>query len=123
MPMEALVVVAWHIIWKVSIRWISITWSIVHLVKMKRSKVTHRVYSNVTPADYRKLQAICKDYGFKSIYQLLQTLLRCLLRHTGQAPEPEEYSMGNEINEMFEEMMEPSERQKYYATYRGRKEQ
>lgn len=89
---------------------------------MKKSKVTHRVYSNVTPADYRKLQAICNDYGFKSIYQLLQTLLRCLLRHTGQIPEPEEYSMGNEINEMFEEMMEPSERQKYYATYRGKKE-
>ena len=122
MPMEASVAVVWHIIWKVSIRWISITWSIVHLVKMKRSKVTHRVYSNVTPADYRNLQAICKDYGFKSIYQLLQTLLRCLLRHTGHEPESEEYSMGNEINEMFEEMMEPSERQKYHATYRGKKE-
>ena len=90
---------------------------------MKKSKVTHRVYSNVTPADYRKLQSICKDYGFKSIYQLLQTLLRCLLRHTGQEPEPEEYSMGNEINEMFDELMEPGERQKYYATYRGRKDQ
>ena len=90
---------------------------------MKKSKVTHRVYSNVTPADYRKLQAICKDYGFKSIYQLLQTLLRCLLRHTGHVPEPEEYSMGNEISEMFEEMIAPEERQKYYATYRGKKEQ
>jgi hypothetical protein len=31
--------------------------------------------------------------------------------------------MGNEISEMFEEMMEPGERQKYYSTYRGRKEQ
>ena len=89
---------------------------------MAKSKVTHRVYSNVTPADYRRLQAICKDYGFKSIYQLLQTLLRCLLRHTGHAPEPEEYSMGNEISEMFDELMEPGERQKYYSTYRGRKE-
>ena len=90
---------------------------------MKKSKVTHRVYSNVTPADYRRLQAICRDYGFKSIYQLLQTLLRCLLRHTGHILEDEEYSMGNEISEMFEEMMEPAERQKYYSTYRGRKEQ
>ena len=90
---------------------------------MKKSKVTHRVYSNVTPADYQKLQAICKDFGFNSVYQLLQTLLRCLLRHTGHIPEPEEYSMGNEISEMFEEMMEPGERRKYYATYRGKKEQ
>ena len=94
---------------------------IVRWEKMKKNKVTHRVYSNVTPEDYRRLQAICKDYGFKSIYQLLQTLLRCLLRHTGQAPEPEEYSMGNEISEMFDELMEPGERQKYYATYRGKK--
>ncbi len=90
---------------------------------MKGNKVTVRVYSNITDSDFRKLQMICKDYGFKSVYQLLQTLLRCLLRHTGHTPEPEEYSMGNEIGEMFEEMMEPSERQKYYATYRGRKEQ
>jgi hypothetical protein len=88
---------------------------------MKTNKVTHRVYSNVTDADFHKLERICKDYGFKSIYQLLQTMLRCLLRHTGHEPEPEEYSMGNEINEMFEEMMEPVDRQKYYATYRGRK--
>ena len=76
----------------------------------------------MTPADYKRLQAICRDYGFKSIYQLLQTLLRCLLRHTGHIPEDEEYSMGNEINEMFEEMMVPAERQKYYSTYRGKKE-
>ena len=90
---------------------------------MKKSKVTHRVYSNVSDADYRKLVRLCKEYGFKSIYSLLQTLLRCLLRHIGQAPEPEEYSMGNEISEMFDELMEPGERQKYYATYRGRKDQ
>ena len=90
---------------------------------MKKSKVTHRVYSNVSDSDFRRLQAICRDYGFKSVYALLQTLLRCLLRHTGHIPEPEEYSMGNEISEMFEEMMEPGERQKYYSTYRGRKEQ
>ena len=76
----------------------------------------------MTEADHRRLQAICNDYGFTSIYQLLQTLVRCLLRHTGHVPEPEEYSMGNEISEMFEEMMQPEDRQKYYATYRGKKE-
>ena len=89
---------------------------------MGRSKVTHRVYSNISDSDFRKLQKICKDYGFKSIYSLLQTMLRCLLMHTGQEPEPEEYSMGNEISEMFDELMEPGERQKFYATYRGKKE-
>ena len=82
----------------------------------------HKVYTQVTIDDYKRLQAICNDYGFTSIYQLLQTLMRCFLRHTGHVPEPEEYSMGNEISEMFEELMEPEERQKYYATYRGKKE-
>ena len=63
-------------------------------------------------------------FGFKSIYQLLQVLLRCFLRYAeqGEDPEPEEYSMGKEIEDMFDDMMEPMERQKYYTTYKGRKE-
>ena len=88
---------------------------------MKNGKVTHRVYSNITPSDYQKLQQICRDFGFNSIYQLLQTLLRCLLRHTGHQVEPVDQSIGNEIGEMFEEMMEPINRNKYYSSYRGRK--
>ena len=91
-------------------------------MKRNKGRVTHRVYSNITDADFRTLERVCKEYGFKSIYQLLQTLLRCFLRHLGQAPEPEEYSMSNEISEMFEDMIEPINRQKYYATYRGRKD-
>ena len=87
-------------------------------------KVTHRIYSNISAKDYVKLNAICHASGFKSIYQLLQVLLRCFLRYAGQEPEsePEEYSMGKEIADMFDDMMEPMERQKYYTTYKGRKE-
>jgi hypothetical protein len=33
-----------------------------------------------------------------------------------------EYSMGKEIEEMFDDMMEPLERQKYFTTFKGRKE-
>ena len=74
--------------------------------------------------DYDKLNMICRMFGFKSIYQLLQVLLRCFLRYAGQGEElePEEYSMGKEIEDMFDDMMEPMERQKYYTTYRGKKE-
>lgn len=89
-----------------------------------KEKVTHRIYSNVSAKDYAKLNMICKMFGFKSIYQLIQVLLRCFLRYASQEPDPEpqEYSMGKEIEDMFEDMMEPMERQKYYTTYKGRKE-
>ena len=89
-----------------------------------KHKVTHRIYSNVSDKDFERLSRICEMFGFKSIYQLVQVLLRCFLRYAGQEPEPEpeEYSMGREIEEMFDDMMEPMERQKYYTTYKGRKE-
>jgi hypothetical protein len=31
--------------------------------------------------------------------------------------------MGREIEEMFDDLMEPMERQKYYTTYKGKREQ
>lgn len=87
-----------------------------------KDRVEHRVYSNVSREDYTALKKLCKDYGFKSIYALLQTLLRCLLRHTGSIPDDEEYSMGKEIDDMFEEMLDPSDRVKYYQKYKGSRE-
>lgn len=92
---------------------------------MKKQNKCHRIYSNVSERDFQRLSAICAMYGFKSIYQLLQILLRCFLRYADQGAnqEPEEYSMGKEIEDMFDDLMEPVERQKYIATYKGRKEQ
>lgn len=90
-----------------------------------KDKVTHRIYSNISAKDYAKLNRICAMFGFKSIYQLLQVLLRCFLRYADQgaaSKEPQEYSMGKEIEDMFDDMMEPVERQKYYTTYKGRRE-
>lgn len=90
-----------------------------------KCKVTHRIYSNVSDKDFAKLNAICMQFGFKSIYQLLQILLRCFLRYADQGAsrqeEEEEYSMGKEIEDMFDEMMEPVERQKFYTTFKGHK--
>lgn len=89
-----------------------------------KEKVTRRIYSNVSARDYEKLNNICRLFGFKSVYQLIQVLLRCFLRYASHEndPQPEpEYSMGKEIEDMFEDMMEPIERQKYYTTFRGRR--
>lgn len=90
-----------------------------------KQKVTHRIYSNISDRDFQRLSRICDMFGFKSIYQLLQVMLRCFLKyadHSDAEPEPEEYSMGKEIEDMFDEMMEPMERQKFYTTYKGRKQ-
>lgn len=91
---------------------------------MKKEKVNHRIYSNVSAKDYAKLNRICVMFGFKSIYQLLQVLLTCFLRYADQggSRQPQEYSMAKEIEDMFDEMMEPMERQKHSTTYKGRRE-
>lgn len=90
-----------------------------------KHKVTHRIYSNVSDKDFERLSRICELFGFKSIYQLVQVLLRCFLRYADQGAsrqeEEEEYSMGKEIEDMFDEMMEPVERQKFYTTFKGQK--
>lgn len=91
-----------------------------------KQKVTHRIYSNVSDRDFVRLVRVCHTFGFKSIYQLIQVLLRCFLRYVDAAnhqADREEYSMGREIEEMFDDLMEPMERQKYYTTYKGKKEQ
>lgn len=91
-----------------------------------KNKVTHRIYSNISDRDFMRLSRICAMFGFKSIYQFIQILLRCFLKYADSANhsvEPEEYSMGREIEEMFDDMMEPVERQKYYTTFKGRKDQ
>lgn len=90
-----------------------------------KHKVTHRIYSNISDRDYLRLNRICAIFGFKSIYQLIQILLRCFLRYADAAnhqANQHEYSMGKEIEEMFDDMMEPLERQKYFTTFKGRKE-
>ncbi len=91
-----------------------------------KQKVTHRIYSNVSDRDFVRLSRICATFGFKSIYQLIQVLLRCFLRYADAAnhqADREEYSMGREIEEMFDDLIEPMERQKYYTTYKGKREQ
>ena len=80
--------------------------SAVRWEKMKKVKLTHRVYTNISDSNFRKLQKVCKDYGFKSIYALLQTLLECFMDHVNQ-PQKEEPTINNEIGEMFEEMLQP----------------
>lgn len=65
---------------------------------------------------------LCADYGFRSTYQLMQTLVRTLLRYADSAAyEEEEQSLGKEIEDMFSDMMTEQERTKAYTSDRRRK--
>ena len=67
----------------------------------------YRVYSNVSEREYALLQQICKDYGFNSIYALLQALLRTLLRYANtQSYQEEDEGIGAEVEEMFNDFLD-----------------
>lgn len=90
---------------------------------MRKRPLVRRINTKVSEADYSALQTIVRTYGFRSIYQLLQTLLMCFLRHVDSVRDEEyETGIGVEIDEMFDEMMEEQDRSsRSRATYQRRK--
>lgn len=65
--------------------------------KYKRQKV----YTYLSLKDIFRLKRICADYGFKSIYQLLQYLVHCFLRVADPANDPIDEPIPQEIEDMF----------------------
>lgn len=87
-----------------------------------KEKHPHRIYSNVSAREFALLQALCKDYGFKSIYNLMQTLVRALLRYANSATyEDEEFSLGKEVEDMFDEFLNTPEAERDALNDRRRK--
>ena len=89
-----------------------------------KEKLSHRIYSNVSAREFALLQTLCKEYGFKSIYCLIQTLVRALLRYANtSAYEDEEFSLGKEVEDMFDEMLSTpeAERDAQYERRRQRR--
>lgn len=82
----------------------------------------YRLYTKVSAEEHSMLLKLCADYGFRSTYQLMQTLVRTLLRYADSAAyEEEEQSLGKEIEDMFDDMMTEQERTKAYTSDRRRK--
>jgi hypothetical protein len=82
----------------------------------------YRLYTKVSAEEHRMILKLCADYGFRSTYQLMQTLVRTLLRYADSAAyEEEEQSLGKEIEDMFSDMMTEQERTKAYTSDRRRK--
>ena len=73
------------------------------------AKNTHpcRLYTKVSKEEQSMLTLLCAEYGFKSLYQLLQTLIRIFLRYANtEAYEKEDESLAKEIEDMFDKLME-----------------
>ena len=73
----------------------------------------------LSEAEIKRLDFIVQEFGFRSRYQLLQTIVRQFLRYSdttayNEEPEP----LAKDIEDMFDEMMEDREPQKSYTTDR-----
>lgn len=67
--------------------------------KQKYNK--QKIDTYVSVQDAIRLRSICKKYGFKSIYQLLQYLVHCFLRVADPENDPIEKPLSKDIEEMF----------------------
>ena len=47
---------------------------------MKTSYTNVRICSKIRDSEYNRLKDICQQYGFKSVYQIIQTLIQVTLR-------------------------------------------
>ena len=84
---------------------------------MKKEGHPYRIYSNVSKREYALLKDICRRVGFRSIYQLMQTLVRCLLRYADTAAyRKEDKSLGVEVEEMFDSFLDGPTYTKSYTT-------
>ena len=72
---------------------------------MKKYK-KQKIDTYVSVEDANRLRLICKNYGYNSIYKLLQYLVHCFLRVADPENDPIDESMPIEIEEMFTENTE-----------------
>lgn len=69
----------------------------------KKRLLTKKVYSRITPENYKRLESISKQYGFSSIYEIVQSLIHCFLR-VADPDDPQVEPVPYDIEQMFEEL-------------------
>ena len=55
----------------------------------KKKILTKKVYSRITPENYKRLETIASKYGFKSVYEIVQSLIHCFLRASDPENDPQ----------------------------------
>lgn len=75
-------------------------------MKKKQKLLTRKVYSRVTPETYRRLDEIRIKYGFRSVYEIIQSLVHCFLRAAFREDDLQQEPLPYDIEEMFAGMAE-----------------
>lgn len=65
--------------------------------------LTKKVNSRISLDDYNKLRVLAKQGGFKSVYELIKSLINCYLKTATDVRVNPESSISIEIESMFEE--------------------
>lgn len=78
------------------------------LLRMGKKKkiLTKKVYSRITPENYKRLETIASKYGFKSVYEIVQSLIHCFLRASDPENNPQTEVLPYDIECMFNELSE-----------------
>lgn len=79
---------------------------------------TRKVYSRVTPETYRRLEYIRSKYGFKSVYEIIQSLVHCFLRATDKDNDQQVEPLPYEVERMFDELSEGEKHVEFERTYK-----
>ena len=72
--------------------------------KKRKRLLSRKVNTRVTPETYRRLEEIRKAYGFKSVYEIIQSLIHCFLRATDKEGDTQAEPLPYEVERMFDEM-------------------
>lgn len=79
---------------------------------------TRKVYSRVTPETYRRLEYIRSKYGFKSVYEIIQSLVHCFLRATDKDNDQQVEPLPYEVERMFDELSEGEKHVEFERIYK-----
>jgi len=71
---------------------------------MENKRITYdykKIFARVSEMDYNRLQTIADKYGFKSVYEIIQSLVFCFLRVADKEHDQIETTIPQEITDMF----------------------
>jgi hypothetical protein len=68
-----------------------------------------KIVSRISAYDYGRLDSIAKEYGFKSIYEIMQGLVYCFLRSMEKNDVRQPPSIDEEVDDMFRSLSEYEE--------------
>jgi hypothetical protein len=71
---------------------------------MKPRKKTVKIFSRIPVEEYERLSLVCKRGGFKSNYEIIQSLIHCFLRTTDKEYKAQEEPIPDEIQNMFTDL-------------------